>query len=122
MYNFIFYNYYSFVIINVSEENRQEKKFIEARNKCTEINSKEQHLKIQRVKRIIDEERKLAKIKLQKENNLLFHDQLVQKLTIEHIKQIHELELHEAHAKVKLCELRLQRENEKIYNNVFPLK
>jgi len=70
-------------------------------------------LKIQRVKRIIDEERKLAEIKLQKENNLLIHDQLVQKLTIERIKQIHELELREAQAKAKLCELRLQRENEK---------
>jgi len=56
---------------------------------------------------------KLAKIKLQKENNLLIHDQLVQKLTIERIKQIHELELREAQAKAKLCELRLQRENEK---------
>jgi len=95
------------------KKNRQEKKFIEARNKCTEINSEEQLLKIQRIKRIIDEEKKLAEIKLQKENNLLIHDQLVQKLTIEHIKQIHELELREAQAKVKLCELRLQRKNEK---------
>jgi len=112
-----------FIIITVSQsltsqkKNRQEKKFIKARNKCTEINSAEQHLKIQHIKRIIDEERKLAEIKLQKENNLLIHDRLVQKLTIEHIKQIHELELHEAQAK-RGC----KEKTKKICNNVFLLK
>ncbi|XP_018303520.1 uncharacterized protein, partial [Mycetomoellerius zeteki] len=74
------------------------------------INSTEQELKIQRINRITEEETKMSDIKLQKENNLLVHEQLVQKLTIEHMKQIHKLEYREAEAKTQLSELRLQRE------------
>jgi len=95
------------------KKNRQGKKFIEVGNKSKGINFAEEQLKIQRIKRIIDEE-KMAEIKLQKENNLLVHEQLLQKLTVEHMKQIHKLEYREAEAKAQISELRLQRENEKI--------
>lgn len=76
-------------------------------------NIAEEELKVERIRRIMDQKANAAEIEMQRKKNLLAHELLVQKISVEHMERMHELEYRQGVLKIELSELQVQKEKTK---------
>lgn len=77
----------------IQNKSRQEKRTCSnIEKKSLEVNIAEEELKVKRIKQIMDQETSIAEIEMQRKKNLLAHDLLIQKITVEHMRRMHELD------------------------------
>lgn len=94
------------------KRSRQEKTCVNIEKKSLDINIAEEELKLERIRRIMEQEAAAAEIELQRKKNLLAHDLRIQEITMEHTRRMHELEYRQAVLKTELSELQVRKEKE----------